>query len=146
MITSGIVAALTAVLVWGFVESFGHFYPAKPAWKRMRRARGRLAVRRMRERFETAADRGAGARRLALAVVIIMIGWVAVASLMEKRWYEVVVDVAPSLIVVLSLMRIPPALNAVAERMREYELSVGEDPDVPLEEERGDDGPTTMAL
>ena len=52
--TTGIVASLVAVLVWAFVEGFARFYPARETWLRIRRMRGREAVRRMRERFEAA--------------------------------------------------------------------------------------------
>lgn len=147
MIASGVVAALVAVLTWGFIEAFGRYYPARATWFQMRRARGRLAVRRMRERFENAIERTT-VRRMAVALLLLIVGWMGAAGLLNKRWYEVVTDVAPTLIVTLAVLRIPAALRAVAERMREYERSVGEDPDLPLEEEwdGGDGGPTTIAL
>lgn len=72
---------------------------------------------------------------LALAVV-----WIASASLLDKRWYEVMADVAPSLIVMLALFRLPAALAASAERMKDYERQAGEDPDKPLDDE-GDEPP-----
>lgn len=147
MLASGVVATMVAVLTWAFIEAFGRYYPARPAWFRMRRARGRLAVRRMRERFEQAVER-TNVRRLALVLLLLMLGWIGAAGLLNKRWYEVVTDVAPTVIVLGAALRIPAALRAVAERMREYERSVGEDPDLPLQEEweGGDGGPTTMAL
>ena len=140
--TTGIAAALVAVLVWAFVEGFGRFYPAREAWWRMRRAKGREAVRRMRERFEIASDRRMG-RRLVTMVVALLIVWVAAASLLDKRWFEVVADVLPSVIVAIALLRIPAAMRAVSERMKEYERDAGDDPDAPL---GGDDGPTALAL
>lgn len=145
LLASGVVAVLVAVLTWAFIEAFGRYYPARPAWVRMRRARGRLAVRRMRERFEEAAER-TNVRRMAIILLLLILGWTGAAGLLDKRWYEVVTDVAPALIVTGAVLRIPAVLRAVAERMREYERSVGEDPDLPLEEEWGDGGPTTIAL
>lgn len=147
MLASGVVAALVAVLTWAFIEAFGHYYPARPTWLRMRRARGRLAVRKMRERFEDAVER-TNVRRMALILLLLALGWLGASGLLDKRWYEVVTDVAPSVIVLVAILRIPAALRSVAERMREYERSMGEDPDLPLNEEwdGGDGGPTTIAL
>ena len=140
--TTGIVAALVAVLAWAFVEGFARFYPARQTWWRIRRARGREAVRRMRERFEAASDRKMG-RRLVTLVLALLIIWIAGASLLDKRWYEVVADVLPSVIVAIALMRVPSAMRAVAERMKEYERDAGDDPDAPFGE---DGGPTALAL
>ena len=140
--TTGIIAALVAVLAWAFVEGFGRFYPARQTWWRIRRARGRESVRRMRERFEHASDRRMG-RRLFTFVLALLIAWIAAASLLDKRWYEVVADVLPSCIVAIALMRVPSALRAVAERMKEYEREAGDDPDEPL---GGDGGATALAL
>lgn len=140
--TTGIVAALVAVLAWAFVEGLGRFYPARATWWRIRRARGREAVRRMRERFEQASDRRMG-RRLFTFVLALLIIWIASASLLDKRWYEVVADVLPSCIVAIALMRVPSALRSVAERMKEYERDAGDDPDEPL---GGDGGATALAL
>ncbi|MGH2754348.1 MAG: hypothetical protein ACRDLB_07920 [Actinomycetota bacterium] len=140
--TSGIIAALVAVLVWGFVEAFGRFYPARETWWRIRRARGREAVRTMRERFETASERKIGRRLLTLLIALLII-WIASASLLDKRWYEVVADAAPSAIVAVAVLRVPTALRAIAERMKDYERDAGDDPDEPF----GDDGgPAALAL
>lgn len=142
--TSGIVAALVAVLVYGIVEGMGNFYPARQAWWRLRRIRGRYAVRRMRERIEEASRKNP-ARRLALILLALVAVWVASASLLDKRWYEVVADAAPSLIITLALLRISAVLDAIAERMKGYERDAGEDPDKPLDEP-GDGGPQVLAL
>lgn len=142
--TSGIIAALVAVLVYGIVEGMGTFYPARQTWERLRRIRGRYAVRRMRERIEQAA-RKSPARRLAIVLLALVAIWVASASLLDKRWYEVVADAAPSLIITLALLRVPAVLDSIAERMKTYERDVGEDPDKPLDEP-GDGGPQVLAL
>ena len=145
---SGILAALLAVFIWGCVEAFGGFYPSRPTWVKLRMRRGRLATRRMRERFEAGAGRKSS-RRLAFLLLVFLIAWVASASLLDKRWYEVVADAAPSLIVIFALLRVPGAMGAIGERMREYEKSAGEDPDAPLDDPPGpppEDGPTELAL
>ena len=139
MTTAGI-AALVATLALGFVEGMGRFYPARRTWWRLRRTRGRRAVRAMRERFEAAGGRRPP-RLLTTLLLGLTIVWVAAASLLDKRWHEVVFDVLPSLIVLAALVRTPPNLAAVAERMREFEREAGEDPDA----EEGD-GPTAVAL
>lgn len=146
MVTTGVLAASTAVLVWAFIELFGRIYPTRATWLRLRRARGRFAVRRMRERFEEAGER-TRPRRLALGVFLLLLAWIGAAGLLEKRWYEVLLDAIPSLIVILGLLRIPAALRAVALRMRDYERWVGEDPDKPFfEDEDGGDGSGVIAL
>ena len=134
---SGFAAALVATLAVGFVECLGRFYPARQTWRRLRRARGRLAVIRMRERYETAAARGAP-RILALALLVLVVAWIASASLLDKRWYEVVIDVLPYAVVGFALLRMPPAMKAIAERMKDYEREAGEDPDA-RDEGRPDD-------
>lgn len=145
---SGILAALLAVFIWGCVEAFGGFYPSRPTWVRLRMRRGRLATRRMRERFEAGAGRR-GARTLALLLLALIAVWIAAASWLDKRWYEVVADAAPSLIVIFALLRVPGAMGAIGERMREYEKSAGEDPDAPTDDSPGpppEDGPSEIAL
>jgi hypothetical protein len=143
MPATGIAATIAALLALGFVEAFGGFYPARATWWRMRRARGREPLRRTRERIEEAADRRVP-RILTTALLCLLIIWVASASLLDKRWYEVVWDAAPSIIVMLALQRIPSALKSVAERMKKYEREAGDDPDAPLE--GGDGGATAIAL
>ncbi len=145
--TTGIIAAFVAVLALGFLEALGRFYPAKQTWRRLRRARGRLAVRLMRERFEDASKRRTP-RYLAAVLFALVVAWIASSSLLDKRWYEVVADVLPYGIVAFAMLRTPPALKAIAERMKDYEREAGEDPDRPLEEEfdEGDGGPTAIAL
>lgn len=96
----------------------------------------------MRERFEDAGSSQTG-RRLLTFLFGLAIVWVATASLLDKRWYEVVADVAPSLIVMLALVRLPAALLASAERMRDYERDAGEDPD--SENDDDPDGPGSPA-
>lgn len=143
--TSGIVAAFIGVLALGFVEGLGRFYPARETWRRLRRARGRLAVRLMRERFEHAAQ-----RRTPTILALIMFGlvavWIGTASLLDKRWYEVAFDTIPYVITAAALLRTPRVLRDIGERMREYEREVGEDPDAELEERGGDGGATAIAL
>jgi hypothetical protein len=145
--TTGILASLVAILTWGFVEGFGRFYPSRPTWRRLRRLRGRRAVRKMRERFADAGDRRTG-RKLAIVLLVLVGAWVASASLLDKRWYEVVADALPSLIVILGLLRLPAAFGAIAERMKDYEREAGEDPDKPydLDPPGGDGGPEALAL
>ncbi len=142
--TTGLIAALVAVLALGFVEAWRRFYPSRQTWRRLRRIKGRLAVRLMRERFEHGAERG-GPRLLAEVLAGLMIVWIAIASLLDKRWYEVVMDLIPYVLVGIALFRVPGAMRAIAERMKEYEREVGEDPD---EDWRngGDEGPTALAL
>jgi hypothetical protein len=139
---SGIIAALVAIVALGFVEGLGAFYPAADTWRRLRRQNGRRAVRAMRERFEAAAARRTP-RVLAGAMGILVAAWIAVApSLLDKFWYEVLLDVTPYVVVTVSLLRLSRALKRVAERMRTYERDAGEDPD------RGYDegGPAALSL
>ena len=94
-------------------------------------------MRAMRERFENAGERRAP-RLLTELLLGLVIVWIAVASLLDKRWYEVVLDVVPYAIVYIALLRTPAALRRVAERMRDHERRAGDEPD--------DDGPTAIAL
>ena len=80
----------------------------------------------MRERFEDAAARRTP-RLLAVVLIALVIAWAASASLLDKRWHEVLLDVVPYVIVGTALVRIPPALRAIAERMRRYEREIGDD-------------------
>lgn len=98
----------------------------------------------MRERFEEAGERRTG-RKLALVLIALVALWVGASGWLDKKWYEVVADAAPSLIVLLSLLRLPASLRAIAARMKEYERAAGEDPDEPLSQEGGD-GPEVLAL
>ncbi|MFN2587907.1 MAG: hypothetical protein ABR613_07305 [Actinomycetota bacterium] len=140
--TSAILASFAAVAALGFLEGLGRFYPARKTWWRLRRTRGRSGVALMRARFERAADPQLS-RRLAALMVVLVIVWVGAASLLDKRWHEVVFDVTPYLIVSAALLRTPYVLRSVAERMKEYEKEAGEDPDAPLS---GEDGPTAVTL
>mgnify|MGYP000568948543 CR=1 FL=1 len=142
--TTGIVAAAVAILTWVFVEALGHYYPSPATWRKLRRVRGRRHVRRMRERFAEAGERRSG-RKLALVLIALVAIWVGASGWLDKKWYEVVADAAPSLVVLLSLLRLPASLRAIAARMIEYERAAGEDPDEPLSEEGGD-GPEVLAL
>ena len=99
-------------------------------------------MRAMRERFEAAADRRPP-RILFTLLLGLAIVWVAAASLLDKRWWEVVMDVLPYVIVLAALIRTPVTLRKIAERMRDHERDAGIDPDAPLE---GDGGPTALAL
>ena len=144
--TSAIIAAFAAVAALGFLEGVGRFYPARKTWWRLRRTRGRSAVVLMRARCERAAD-PALARRLASILIALVVVWIGTASLLDKRWHEVVWDVTPYVIVSVTLLRTPRVLRSVADRMKEYEKDAGEDPDGP---EAGGDGraggPEAVAL
>jgi hypothetical protein len=142
--TTALIAALIAVLALGFVEGLRGFYPSRPTWQRLRRTKGRLAVRLMRERVEAMAARGRPRVILEVLAGLVII-WIAVASLLDKRWYEVVSDILPYLIVGAALFRLPGALGAIAERMKTYEREAGEDPDEDWRD-GGDEGPAVVAL
>jgi hypothetical protein len=142
--TSGLVASSIAVLALAFAEGLGRFYPARRTWVRLRSLHGRRAVRAMRERLEATARHNLP-RLLALALLVLVIGWVASASLLDKRWNEVVMDVLPYCFGCLLMVRTPVIVGRMAKRMRDYERSVGEDPDVPIIDQEGD-GPTALAL
>lgn len=132
---SGYVAALVAALIFGFVEGVGRFYPARPTWLRLRRARGRFAIRRMRERFEDAAARSTP-RWIAALLFVLVIVWIVVSrNALAKRWWEVAIDVLPYLFVAIALLRTPTIMGKVAERMKDYERQSGEDPDKPLDDD-----------
>ena len=141
MIT-GSIAALVALLALGFVEALGRFYPARRTWLRLRATYGYQPLRAMRERFEAAGSRKTG-RRVGIFLLALVVAWIAASSLLDKRWYEVVLDVLPYAIVLLALLRTPWALRAVAERMKDYERQAGHDPDARPTE---GDGPGAMAL
>ena len=140
MTTTGL-AALFAVLVLGFVEGFGRFYPSKRTWLRLRSRHGRRAVRAMRERFE-AASQGRAGRRIGTVLLALVIIWIAVAPLLDKRWHEVVLDVLPYIFVLIAIVRMPRILQKVADRMKEFERDIGEDPDSELD----DGGAAAVAL
>lgn len=140
--TTAIIASFAALAALGFLEGVGRFYPARKTWWRLRRTRGRSAVVLMRARVERAGDPGM-ARRLAILMLALVVVWIGAASLLDKRWYEVVFDVTPYVIVSIALLRAPYVMRSVAERMRGYERDAGEDPDAPAP---GEDGPTAVAL
>lgn len=136
---SGAIAIILGALALAFVEGMGHFYPARRAWLRMRSQNGRRAVRAMRKRFEErAANRTPD--WLIWLLVALVIGWVASASLLDKRWWEVVLDVLPYVFVGLAFIRLPHAMHLVAERMKNYERDAGEDPDKDYDEYDDDGG------
>jgi hypothetical protein len=134
-------AGISALAALGFLELFGRIYPARELWWRLRRSRGRESVRKMRERYE-----GAAAHRtpliLALVMLVLIGAWIAIASLLDKRWYEVVTDSMPAAIVAIALLRTRSVLRLVAERMKLYEREAGDEPDAPLE----GGGPSAVAL
>lgn len=140
--TTAIIASFAAVVAFGFLEGVGRFYPARKTWWRLRRTRGRSAVVLMRARCERAADPQLS-RRLASLMFSLVVVWVGVASLLDKRWHEVLWDVTPYVIVSIALLRTPRILRSVADRMKGYEKDAGEDPDEP---EAGDGGPQVVAL
>ena len=125
---SGAIAIIFGALIWAFIEGFGRFYPAKTTWLRMRSQNGRKAVRAMRKRFEAAAERRTP-RWLIYVLVALVVGWIASASLLDKRWWEVVLDVLPYAFVGGGFVRLPSNMARVALRMRDYERDIGEDPD-----------------
>ena len=141
--TSAGIAALIAVLALGFVEGMRRFYPARATWLRLRSRHGRRAVRAMRERFESAAASRAP-RLLAGALFVLVVGWVAAAPALDKRWYEVALDALPYAFVSLAFLRVPNALRSMAARIREYEKDAGEDPDKDLDDYGN--GDTSIAL
>lgn len=136
---SSFIASLLAVAAVGFLEIFGRYYPARELWWRIRRSRGREAVRRMRERFEGAAARRTS-RILGALLVVLVAAWAGTSSLLDKRWYQVVGDSLPAVIVAVALFRTPNVLKSVAERMKAYERQAGDEPDAPS------DGSTAIAL
>lgn len=138
--TTGIVAICMAALAWGFVEGLGRFYPSKAAWLRIRSRHGRRVARSMRERFEAVADRGTPGW-LSSLMAILVIGWIASASLLDKRWWEVVMDVAPYALVGAALLRLPKVMRKIADRMKDYEKDF---PD--LDSDDGDGGAAAIAL
>lgn len=142
--TTGLIAALAAALALAFVEGLQRFYPSRPTWKKLRRRRGRLATRLMRERIEVMAEEGMP-RLLAEILACLVIVWIAAASLLDKRWTEVVADILPYVFVGVALFRLPRALRAVAERMKTYEREIGEDPDADWRD-GGGAGPAVAAL
>jgi hypothetical protein len=142
---SAVVASLVASVALGFVELLGRLYPSREAWVRLRRTRGPEAVRAMRERFERAGERRPP-KLVRTLLVALVIAWVAAAPLLDKRWYEVALDVSPYVIVYAALWRVPPALRQVAERMKDRERDAGDDPDGDDGRGFGDGGPTALAL
>jgi hypothetical protein len=90
----------------------------------------------MRVRIEAVADRRTP-RSLVVVLVVLVVGWVASASLLDKRWWEVVLDVLPYVFVGIAFLRIPAVLRKVADRMRGYERDVGEDPDKDIDDDDG---------
>ena len=76
-------------------------------------------------------------------LAVLVVAWIAASSLLDKRWYEVLLDVFPYLLAILALLRTPSALRSVAERMKDYEREAGEDPDAEPDDEIG---PTELAL
>mgnify|MGYP006160342369 CR=1 FL=1 len=146
--TSAVIAVLISGLALAFVEGLGHFYPAKKTWWRLRSTHGRKAVRAMRERVEAMASRRTPSL-LAEILLGLLVVWVAISPLLDKRWYEVIADVLPWVVVGVALYRTPTILGAIGERMREYEKEVGEDPDADVNDlfdGPGDGGPSALAL
>ncbi len=95
----------------------------------------------MRVRIEGAASQRSP-RVLAIVLGVLMAAWIASASLMDKRWYEVVWDVMPYAFVGAALMRAPVIFRKIAARMKRYEDEYGGLP----EADEGDGGATAVAL
>lgn len=142
VVTTGAIAALISLLALAMVEALRRFYPARATWLRLRSRNGRLAVRAMRERFEETAQMRAP-RYAALMLLVLVAIWILTARLLDKRWYEVVLDVLPYVFITAALLRVPVALRTIAARMRKYELDTGEDPDAGFGDEGG---PTAISL
>lgn len=140
--TTALVATLSALFVLGFVEWAGRSYPSRQTWRRLRLRGGFVAVRKFRERLEAASESRAP-RVLAQVVVGLVIVWVAAASLLDKRWWQVALDLTPHLVVAIVLLRIPAVLRKIADRMKQHERDAGVDPDEDLP---GDGGPAAIAL
>lgn len=138
--TSAFIAALVATLTLGFVECLARFYPSRATWRRLRRVNGRVAMIKMRERFESSASRRS-ALVMAMILLVLLAAWVAAASLLDKRWHEVLLDVVPYVIVGAALLRVPSAMRAIAQRMKGYEREVGDD-----SVEDGNDWPDVASL
>lgn len=136
--TSGTISAFIAGLVLGYIEALRHFYPAHKTWLRLRSRNGRRAVRAMRLRLEDLANSGI-TRRVGLILLALVIVWIAVSPALDKRWYEVAVDVLPYVFVLIALLRAPGSLRAIAERMKGYERDKGEDPGLDFDEDPGTD-------
>ena len=143
--TSAVIAVLIAGMALAFVEGLGHFYPARKTWWRLRRTHGRKAIRAMRERVEVMAARRTPSI-LAEVLLGLMVVWIAISPLLDKRWYEVAVDAFPYVFVGIALLRSRPSLRAIAARMKEFEREAGEDPDKPFFDDGGDGDPTAIAL
>lgn len=126
MYYSGLAAAFLAALAWAFVEVFARIYPSRETWARMRLEHGRSAVQGLRQRIETVAHTRASRYALVLLGALAA-AWIASASLLDKRWWEVVLDVLPYGIIGGALLRAPRALKTVAARMRDYERASGDD-------------------
>ncbi len=142
---SALIAVLIAGVMPAFVEGLGYFYPAKKTWLRLRSRNGRAAVRAMRERIEDMAAKRTPTLLAELLLGLVIV-WVAIAPLLDKRWYEVAVDALPYFLVGIALLRSRPAMRAIAERMRGYEKDAGEDPDKPLIGDDPGGDPTALAL
>lgn len=93
-------------------------------------------MRKLRERFEEMSQNKTP-RRLAIVLLVLMVAWVASASLLDKRWHEVVFDVLPYVFVGVALLRTPAMMRNVAERMKDYEGRAGDDPESDVEEDDG---------
>jgi hypothetical protein len=143
--TSAVIAVLIAGLALAFVEGLGHFYPARKTWWRLRSTHGRKAVRAMRERVEVMAARRTPSI-LAQVLLALLVVWIAISPLLDKRWYEVAVDAFPYVFVGIALFRSRSSLRAIASRMKDYERDAGEDPDKPFFDDGGDGDPTAVAL
>jgi hypothetical protein len=138
MATTGAVAAVLSMMVLAIVEGLERFYPARSTWLRLRSRNGRRAVRAMRERVEV-TSRSKAPRYAALLLGLLVAAWIGAAGLLDKRWYEVVLDVLPYVFIAIALLRVPYALRSIAARMKKFERDIGEDPD----QESGDEGGAT---
>lgn len=144
MIT-GAIAIILGALTLAVVEAMGKFYPARTTWVRIRSRHGRRAARAMRERIEAVAERRTP-RPLVVLLIVLVVGWIASASLLDKRWWEVVLDVLPYVFVGVAFLRLPAVLRKVAERVKGYERDAGEDPERDLDDGEEGGGAVEVAL
>ena len=93
-------------------------------------------MRAMRERYEAAGLRKVPGRLIELLLGLVIV-WIALAGVLDRLWYEVLLDTLPYVFVLIAILRTPGALFAVGERMKDFERDAGDDPDAEPEDEGG---------
>lgn len=99
-------------------------------------------MRAMRERYEAAGLRKVPGRLIELLLGLVIV-WIALAGVLDRLWYEVLLDTLPYVFVLIAILRTPGALFAVGERMKDFERDAGDDPD---EEPEDEGGPAELVL